>query len=165
MLRTTSLIAATLLALAATGAQAITKAELAEAAKAKAASKAASKVKEKLAQPAALPALSDSQLAMAERVNTGAAACEFNQTVDLQPHASHKGAFNLAYKKAKYTLVPEDTTTGAVRLEDKKNGIVWIQIANKSMLMNAKVGQRMVDNCVHEAQMAAAQAAGNAPGK
>jgi hypothetical protein len=49
-------------------------------------------------------------------------------------------------------LAPEPTTTGAVRLEDKKNGLVWIQIANKSMLMNAKIGQRLVDNCVHPSQ-------------
>ena len=49
-------------------------------------------------------------------------------------------------------MTPEHTTTGAVRLEDKKNGMMWLQIANKSMLMNSKIGQRMVDNCVHPSQ-------------
>jgi hypothetical protein len=30
--------------------------------------------------------------------------------------------------------------------------MMWLQIANKSMLMNSKIGQRMVDNCVHPSQ-------------
>jgi hypothetical protein len=102
-------------------------------------------------KPAALPELSEEQLSNAERVLTGKAACEFNQTVDVDPLPT-KGYFNVSFKGKKYVLAPEPTTTGAVRLEDKKNGLVWIQIANKSMLMNAKIGQRLVDNCVHPSQ-------------
>jgi hypothetical protein len=127
--------------------------------------KATKVAKAALPAAAALPALTDSQLAMAERVHTGRTDCEFSQHVNVNPHASHKGAFTLGFKNSSYTMLPEDTTTGAVRLEDKKAGVVWIQIGNKSMLMNSKIGQRMVDNCVHEAQLAAAQAAGNAPAK
>jgi len=63
-----------------------------------------------------------------------------------------KGWFNVEYKGKSYLMTPEHTTTGAVRLEDKKNGMMWLQIANKSMLMNSKIGQRMVDNCVHPSQ-------------
>ena len=55
-------------------------------------------------------------------------------------------------------MVPEETTTGAVRLEDKKAGIVWLQIPAKSMLMNSKIGQRMADSCLHEEQRVAAAA-------
>ncbi len=106
----------------------------------------------KEAAPVALADLSEEQLANAERVFTGLSACEFNQSVDVEPHAAKKGYFDVAFKGKKYVLAPEPTTTGAVRLEDKKNGIVWIQIANKSMLMNAKVGQRLIDNCVHPNQ-------------
>ena len=39
-----------------------------------------------------------------------------------------------------------------VRLEDRKAGVVWLQIPSKSMLMNAKLGQRLVDSCLNEAQ-------------
>jgi hypothetical protein len=35
---------------------------------------------------------------------------------------------------------------------------VWLQIPSKSMLMNAKVGQRMVDGCMHPEQRAAVSA-------
>jgi hypothetical protein len=97
-------------------------------------------------------ALSPEQLATAKRVHTGAAECEMSQSVHVDPVAGKEGMFDVAYKGKHYMMVPENTTTGAVRLEDKKNGVMWLQIANKSMLMNSKVGQRMVDNCTHPAQ-------------
>lgn len=52
-------------------------------------------------------------------------------------------------------MLPRETATGAVRLEDPDNGIVWLQIPAKSMLMNARRGQRLVDNCLHAEQRAA----------
>ncbi len=100
-----------------------------------------------LALPAAAETLSSGQLEAAGRVYTGVAQCDQGQTVSVTPVAGKEGVFVLEHKKAKYTLVPEETTTGAVRLEDKKAGIVWIQIPSKSMLMNARLGQRVADGC------------------
>jgi hypothetical protein len=110
--------------------------------------------------------VSEAQLQLADRVLTGDAACEFNQTVSVQPVAGKPGHFHLTHKKVVYTVIPEETSSGALRLEDKKAGIVWLQIPSKSMLMNARIGQRMVDGCMHAEQRAAtaaAQAAGNRP--
>jgi hypothetical protein len=110
--------------------------------------------------------ISEAQLQLADRVLTGEATCEFNQTINVQPVAGKPGHFHLTYKKAVYTLVPEETSSGALRLEDKKAGIVWLQIPSKSMLMNSKIGQRMVDGCMHPEQRAAtaaAEAAGRKP--
>jgi hypothetical protein len=104
------------------------------------------------AKPAGLPELSAEQLSNAERVFTGANDCEFNQQVEVKPASEKPGYFNVAYKGKTYVMAPEPTTTGAVRLEDKKNGVMWLQIANKSMLMNAKAGRRMVDSCIHPNQ-------------
>jgi len=102
--------------------------------------------------------VSEAQLQIADRVLTGDAACEFNQTVSVLPISGQPGHFKLTYKQASYTVVPEETTSGAIRLEDKKAGIVWLQIPSKSMLMNARAGQRMVDGCMHAEQRAAVQA-------
>lgn len=103
--------------------------------------------------------ISESQLTVADRVLTGEAACEFDQRVSVQPVTGQPGHFKVQHKKAVYTMVPEDTSTGAVRLEDKKAGMVWLQIPSKSMLMNARVGQRVVDGCLHPEQRAAVSAA------
>lgn len=100
-------------------------------------------------------AVSANQLAIAQRVHTGRADCEFSQSVSVDPVPGQPGHFKVGYKNASYTMVPEETTTGAVRLQDKRNGVMWLQIANKSMLMNSKIGQRMVDSCVHPEQRTA----------
>jgi len=97
-------------------------------------------------------ALSHDQLVTADRVLLGQSRCEFNQSVNVAAVPGQKGWFNVEFKGKSYLMAPEATTTGAVRLEDKKNGMMWLQIANKSMLMNSKIGQRMVDNCVHPSQ-------------
>lgn len=98
------------------------------------------------------------QLDIAARVLTGRADCEFNQSVQVDAVPEHPGYFRVAFGKASYLMAPEETTTGAVRLVDKNAQVVWLQIPVKSMLMNAKVGQRMVDACQHAEQRAAVEA-------
>lgn len=102
--------------------------------------------------------ISAAQLEVAARVLTGDADCEFNQKVSVMPVEGKAGHFTVAFKKVVYHVTPQETTTGAVRLEDKKAGIVWLQIPVKSMLMNAKIGQRLVDACTHSEQRAAVAA-------
>jgi hypothetical protein len=51
-----------------------------------------------------------------------------------------------------WTMKPVLSHTGALRLEDVKGRMLMLQIANKSMLMDTQIGQRVVDNCVHEKQ-------------
>jgi len=115
-----------------------------------------SKAKKK-APPAAAEAaqpISATQLEIAARVLTGNADCEFNQQVSVHAIEGKPGHFKVGFKKASYTMVPQETTTGAVRLEDKKAGVIWLQIPAKSMLMNSKIGQRMVDSCTLSQQRA-----------
>ena len=110
------------------------------------------------AKPAAedsTQARTPAQLAIADRVLTGNAQCEFNQQVSVQPIEGKPAHFKVSFKNASYTMVPEETTTGAVRLEDKHAGVVWVQIPAKSMLLNARVGQRMVNDCRQTEQRAA----------
>lgn len=101
---------------------------------------------------AAFTAVTPEQLAIADRVLTGLIACEFGQQVLLEPIADQPAHFRLAFQGSYYTVVPEATSTGAVRLEDKRAGVLWLQIPSKSMLINTKIGQRLVDDCVPPAQ-------------
>lgn len=102
--------------------------------------------------------ITEAQLEMAARVLVGTAECEFDQKIAVQAVDGQPGHFRVGYKKAVYTMVPQETTTGAVRLEDKRAGVVWLQIPAKSMLMNSKMGQRMVDGCTVAEQRAVAVA-------
>lgn len=106
--------------------------------------------------------ISDAQLGVAARVLTGAADCEFNQQITVQPLDGVPGYFTVVHKGKRYRMLPRETATGAVRLEDPAAGVVWLQIPTKSMLMNARAGQRMVDNCQHAEQRIAVRAVADA---
>lgn len=112
-------------------------------------------------QPAARPPVelvSDLQLGVAARVLTGEADCEFNQRVTVLPLDGVPGYFTVTHLRKQYRMLPRETTTGVVRLEDPEAGIVWLQIPAKSMLMNTRIGQRIIDNCMHSEQRAAINA-------
>ncbi len=97
--------------------------------------------------------LSEAQdLETAAKVFTGLADCEFQQQVDVQAVEGQPGHYRLRFRKAVYELMMERTATGVLRLEDARSGVVWLQIPAKSMLMNTKLGQRVVDACQHAAQ-------------
>jgi hypothetical protein len=130
----------------------------AQPAKPSAAQQRADKAKGRALAEETVQRISEAQLQIADRVHTGDAACEFDQVVNLVRIDGRPGHFRLTYKKVAYTVVPEETSSGALRLEDKKAGIVWLQIPSKSMLMNSKIGQRLADNCLHPEQRAAVKA-------
>ena len=112
---------------------------------------------------AAEAALSPEELAIAERVHVGRIACELGAFVNITADTANPGRFDVEGKGFKYRMIPVATTTGAVRLEDTKAGAVWLQIANKSMLMNQKLGQRMADECMSPEQYVVAEAIKKAP--
>lgn len=103
---------------------------------------------------AAEAALTPQELAIAERVHTGHIPCELGASVHVEADAKSPGHFRIDGKGFNYYMSPIATSTGAVRLEDQKAGAVWIQIANKSMLMNQKLGQRLADECMSPQQVA-----------
>lgn len=107
--------------------------------------------------------LTPEEKALAERVYIGRIVCELGATVQVDPDPKSPGSFFVSGKGFKYHMHPVVAATSAVRLEDQRSGAVWIQIANKSMLMNQKLGQRMADECMSEQQAAVTQAMKTAP--
>ncbi len=117
-------------------------------------SKAASK-KKAAAQPepeVVVAAADEQQLAAAKEVLLGESGCEFNQKIQVDASATHPGYVDMSFNKKKYTMKPILSPTGALRLEDVRSEALMIQIASKTMVMNQKTGQRLVDNCVHPDQ-------------
>jgi hypothetical protein len=100
--------------------------------------------------------IQDPELQIAERVHVGQLPCELGASIHLTADAHSPGYFNLQGKGFKYRMRPVSTSTGAIRLEDEKAGAVWLQLANKSMLMDQKNGRRLADECAHPDQVAVA---------
>ncbi len=108
-------------------------------------------------------ALSPELLSVAQRVFTGRIPCELGHNIALLPDPAAPGYFVITTGKERYRLQPVPTTTGAIRLEDKARGGVWLQLANKSMLLDEKNGRRLADDCMSPAQKQFAEAMKTAP--
>ena len=106
---------------------------------------------------AAEAALTPAELVIAQNVYVGRMACELGAFVNVSADSTSPGRFMVEGKGFKYHMVPVVTSTGAVRLEDAKGGAVWLQISNKSMLMNQKLGQRLADECQSAEQVVVAE--------
>lgn len=102
--------------------------------------------------------LTPAELEVAGRVHVGTLPCELGQVVVLAADPASPGYFSLRMGPSSYRVAPEQTTTGAIRLEDKAAGIVWLQLANKSMLMSQKLGRRLADECISPLQAEVAKA-------
>ena len=104
------------------------------------------------AAAAALAAATPEQMLASDRTHFGDYACEFDQKVLVKKNARSPGYVDVDFKGRTIVTKPVLSSTGALRLEDVTGRMVMIQIANKSMLMDTKIGQRVVDNCVHPEQ-------------
>lgn len=107
--------------------------------------------------------LSPAQMAIAEKVLLGRIQCELSVVVTMRRDERSLGRFLLETSHKSYVLEPVVTSTGAVRLEDAASGAVWLQLANKSMLMNQKEGKRIADDCMNADQLLVAQALARSP--
>lgn len=105
-----------------------------------------------------LPAATGEQNAAASMTLFGDYACEFNQTVKVSMNPKYDGYIDVSFGKRQWTMKPVLSSTGALRLEDVKGQTLMLQIAHKSMLMDVKLGQRLVDECQSEKQMEAKRA-------
>jgi hypothetical protein len=60
--------------------------------------------------------------------------------------------YEIGIGKAKYQAIRVATESGAIKLEDKHHGIVWLQMSNKSMLFDEKHAKRLATDCRTEEQ-------------
>ncbi|MEO8079696.1 MAG: hypothetical protein ABI641_04145 [Caldimonas sp.] len=98
----------------------------------------------------------------AELVFYGRYECEFKQTIDINRDDKHAAYVDLTHGKLHWLMKPVLSSTGAIRLEDVLGQTLMVQISSKSMLLNVKSAQRIVDDCVSARQrelMEAAKAA------
>jgi len=100
--------------------------------------------------------LSEIQLAIAKTVQTGEISCELGEKVTIRA-MKREGFFFVSRGIHRFVMHPEESRTGAIRLEDAARGGLWLQLANKSMLMNQKEGKRLADECQSPEQVAYAK--------
>jgi hypothetical protein len=106
-------------------------------------------------QMADLPHADEEQRQAATLVHYGKYICDEKFEVFVEPNPVFTGYVDVRYKRDVWVMKPVASRTGAVRLEDTRGAVLLVQIPFKSMLLNTRTGQRIVDACQHEAQRSA----------
>ncbi len=101
---------------------------------------------------APIPDAQPDQVKAAELVYYGVYDCEFSQTVSIVQSAKHSSYVDVKAGKKDWLMKPVLSSTGAIRLEDVRGETLMVQIAAKSMLLNVKTAQRIVDDCISPKQ-------------
>lgn len=107
--------------------------------------------------------LTPAELAIAQYIHTGRIQCALGANVTVTADEKNPGFFHVSAGKQRYYMHPVESRTGAIRLEDNRAGAMWLQLGNKSMLMDQKRGQRVADECAAPAQREFAAQLGNQP--
>jgi hypothetical protein len=102
------------------------------------------------------------ELEIAKRVHVGEIPCELGQKVTVKP-LKREGFFLVSRGVNRFVMHPVESRTGAIRLEDAARGALWLQLGNKSMLMNQTEGKRLADECQSPEQIAFAKEMKNRP--
>ena len=97
-------------------------------------------------------ALGAKEMQIAQWVDQGSFPCDEGGGVTITADQNKPGYFVLANKGQHYRMSPRVSVSGAVRLESNAGSVVWLQLANKSMLIEPKLGSRIADGCMSDSQ-------------
>ena len=73
--------------------------------------------------------------------------CDLGATVTIFHNADDNDYIALRYEKLLTRMKRVGTTTGANRFENKRSGLVWIGIPAKGILLDAKHGHQLANEC------------------
>lgn len=84
--------------------------------------------------------------------------CELGNKLTVYRNADDDKSIALRWHTKLHSLDRVGTTTGAIRFENRKLGLVWIGIPAKSMLLDSNKGQQLANECKTAEQMKPATA-------
>lgn len=77
----------------------------------------------------------------------GAYRCELGRSVQVKNVSGDMQTATIRWNNREHLLRAVGARSGALRYEDPASGLVWLMIPGKSMLLDAKQGQRLADEC------------------
>jgi hypothetical protein len=79
-------------------------------------------------------------------------ACELNNKVTIYTNEKDDGHIALRWKNRLHRLTRVGTTTGALRFENTKFGLIWIGIPSKGILLDSKLNRQLANECKNAEQ-------------
>jgi len=74
-------------------------------------------------------------------------SCELNNKVTIYTNEKDDGHIALRWKNRLHRLDRIGTTTGALRFENPKFGLIWIGIPSKGILLDSKLNRQLANEC------------------
>ncbi|BAL25487.1 hypothetical protein [Azoarcus sp. KH32C] len=99
-----------------------------------------------LAAPETAPMLPGGQLEF--KLTSGVYNCDMGQRVNVVRPAGEAIAIEIGWTGRRYQLARNISSSGLPRYEDKANGLVWIDLPWKGMLLDAKTNKPLASDCI-----------------
>jgi membrane-bound inhibitor of C-type lysozyme len=81
-------------------------------------------------------------------IKTGVYNCELGRSIEVKKVAADHSSVVIRHAKKDYTLRAVDTSSGALRFEDKSRTRAWVVLVGNSMFLDAQKGQRLANTCL-----------------
>jgi hypothetical protein len=78
--------------------------------------------------------------------------CELNNKITIYTNEKDSGHIALRWKNRLHRLERVGTTTGALRFENTRFGLIWIGIPSKGILLDSKLNRQLANECKNAEQ-------------
>lgn len=80
-------------------------------------------------------------------LKSGSYLCEFGQVIDVRRDLKSAANVNIGWKGTRYTMLRDPSFSGLPRYEDRRNGLVWIELPWKGVLLDARTQKPLANEC------------------